>query len=115
MRRAPARRDDEPGLRIAKDRIIFFARFGSAGIAVLVDPRWTSVKLMLQVEALMVALMVIAAVRARAEFDTSRPLTWLMLGGFVAVLLGSAYLWYTMEIRPRPVAADGDRGIVAGG
>jgi hypothetical protein len=23
-----------------------------------------------------------------------------MLGGFVAVLLGSAYLWYAMEIRP---------------
>ena len=59
---------------------------------------------MLQVEALMVALMLIAAVRARAEFDTGRPVTWLMLGGFVAVLLGSAYLWYTMEIRPRRTA-----------
>lgn len=78
---------------------------GSAGIAVLVDPRWTTTKLMLQVEALMVALMLIAAVRARAEFDASRPLTWLMLGGFVAVLLGSAYLWYSMEIRPRRVWA----------
>jgi len=89
---------------------------GSAGIAVLVDPRWTTVKLMLQVEALMVALMLIAAVRARAEFDTSRPLTWLMLGGFVAVLLGSAYLWYAMEIRPQRIAADhDDRGVVAPG
>jgi hypothetical protein len=74
---------------------------GSAGIGVLVDPRWTTVKLMLQVESLMVVLMLIGAVRARAEFDTARPVTWLMLGGFVAVLLGSAYLWYTMEIRPR--------------
>jgi hypothetical protein len=74
---------------------------GSAGIGVLLDPRWTTVRLMLQVEALMVALMLIGAVRARGEFDTGRPLTWLMLGGFVAVLLGSAYLWYTMEIRPR--------------
>jgi hypothetical protein len=74
---------------------------GSAGIAVLVDPRWTTVKLMLQVEALMVSLMLVAVVRARAEFDTSKSLTWLMLGGFVALLLGSAYLWYTMEIRPR--------------
>ena len=74
---------------------------GSAGIGVLVDPRWTTVKLMLQVEALMVALMLIGAVRARAEFDSGRPVTWLMLGGFGAVLLGSAHLWYTMEIRPR--------------
>lgn len=74
---------------------------GSAGIGVLVDPRWTTVRLMLQVETLMVALMVIAAVRARAEFYTSRPLTWLMLCGFVAVLLGSTYLWLTMESQPR--------------
>lgn len=74
---------------------------GSAGLAVLVDPRWTTVKLMLQVEALMVALMLIGAVRARAEFDTGRPITWLMLAGFLAILLGSAYLWFTMEIRSR--------------
>jgi len=74
---------------------------GSAGIGVLVDPRWTTARLMLQVEALMVTLMLVAAVRARTEFNTTRPLTWLMLGGFVAVALGSAALWYTMEIRPR--------------
>jgi hypothetical protein len=73
---------------------------GSAGIGVLVDPRWTTVRLMLQVEALMVTLMLIAAVRALPELDTGRRLAWLMLGGFVAVLLGSAYLWYAMEIRP---------------
>jgi hypothetical protein len=81
---------------------------GSAGITVLVDPRWTTIKLMLQVEALMVALMLIAAVRARAEFDAGRPLAWLMLGGFVSVLLGSAYLWYSMEIRPRRIVAYGE-------
>ena len=74
---------------------------GSAGLAVLVDPRWTSVKLMLQVEALMVILILIGAVRARAQFDTGRPLTWVLLGGFLAVLLGSGYLWFTMEIRTR--------------
>ena len=59
-----------------------------------------------QVEALMVALILVAAVRARTEFDTGRPLTWLMLGGFIAVLLGSAYLWFTMEIRPRRAVGD---------
>ncbi len=69
---------------------------------------------MLQVETLMVALMLIAAVRARAEFDASRPLTWLLLGGFIAVHLGSAYLWYTMEIQPRRTRAEGEsRGGVA--
>jgi hypothetical protein len=74
---------------------------GSAGIGVLVDPRWSSVRLMLQVEALMITLMLIAAVRARTEFYTDRPVTWLMLGGFIGVVLGSAYLWIIMEMRPR--------------
>ena len=78
---------------------------GSAGIGVLIDPRWSSVKLMLQVEALMVALMLVAAMRGRTQFYTDRPLTWLMLGGFGAVLVGSAYLCYAMEIRPRRTAA----------
>jgi hypothetical protein len=72
---------------------------GSAGIGVLVDPRWTTIRLMLQVEALMLTLILVAAVRARGELDTSAPLAWVMLAGFVAVLLGSAYLWYAMEIR----------------
>jgi hypothetical protein len=74
---------------------------GSAGIAVLVDPRWTTLKLMLQVEVLMVTLTLVGVVRARTEFDPGRPLTWLLLGGFLAVLVGSMYLWYAMERRPR--------------
>lgn len=65
---------------------------GSAGIAVLRDARWSSVKLMLEVEILMVALILIAAVRARAEFYPGRPLTWLLLGGFVFVLASSVVL-----------------------
>jgi hypothetical protein len=78
---------------------------GSAGIAVVLDPRWTTLRLMLQVEAVMVVAMLVASLRALTEFSTDRPLTWLMLGGFVFVLLGSAYLWYVMEItsgRARP-------------
>jgi hypothetical protein len=74
---------------------------GGAGLVVLIDPRWTTLKLLLETEMLMIALMVVGAVRARREFATGRPLTWLLLGGFIAVLLGSAYLWHTMEIQPR--------------
>jgi hypothetical protein len=74
---------------------------GTAGIGVLADPRWTTVALMLRVETLMVVLILVGAVRARTEFYPDRPLTWLLLTGFVAVLLGSSYLWYAMEIRPR--------------
>ncbi|HET7820346.1 MAG TPA: hypothetical protein VFL10_02380 [Ornithinibacter sp.] len=70
---------------------------GSAGLGVVRDPRWVTVRLMLQVEVLMVALMGVAAVRARDELLTGRPLTWLMLVGFVAVLVGSGVLWLTHE------------------
>ncbi len=77
---------------------------GSAGLVVLVDSRWTTIRLMLQVDMLMIGLMLIASVRARTEFDAHRPLTWLLLAGFVFVLTGSALAWYRMEVRRRPQA-----------
>ena len=66
---------------------------GLAGIGSFVDARWIAIRLMLQVETIMVGLILIAAVRASSEFATDRPLTWLFLAGFVGVLVGSAYLW----------------------
>lgn len=74
---------------------------GLAGIGGFVDPRWVALRLMVKVEALMVVLMLGAAFRARGQFLPDRPLSWLMLGGFAVILLGSAYLWYAYEIRPR--------------
>jgi hypothetical protein len=78
---------------------------GLAGIAVLFDPRWTSVKLLLQVAMLMIALILIAAVRAAPEFDTKQPLTWTLLAGFIATLLGAGYLSYATGLRSRHRAA----------
>lgn len=77
---------------------------GSAGLGVVRDPRWITVRLMLQVEVVMVALMSAGAVRARAELLTDRPLTWLLLGGFAAALAGSALLWASMERRANVTA-----------
>ncbi|MGV8849226.1 MAG: hypothetical protein ACOH16_06750 [Propionibacteriaceae bacterium] len=74
---------------------------GAAGVGPLVDPRWIAIRLMLKVEALMIALMLVAVLRAAGEFAADRPLTWFMLIGFVGVLLGSAYLWYVFEVRPK--------------
>jgi hypothetical protein len=83
---------------------------GAAGAGVLADRRWTSVRLMLQVEVVMVALMLVAAVRARSQIDPGRPLTWLLLGGFLCLLVGSAYLWARFEraggrTTPKPATA----------
>jgi hypothetical protein len=83
---------------------------GAAGIAVLADPRWAAVKLMLQVAMLMIALILIAAVRAAPELDTKQPLTWILLTGFVAILVGAAYLSYTMGIRPGSRARGSEGG-----
>ncbi len=74
---------------------------GSAGAWVLTDPRWTSVRLMLEVEMVMLVLMSIAAIRARGEFFTDRPLTWVLLVGVIAMLIGSSSLWYSMQRRGR--------------
>jgi hypothetical protein len=59
-----------------------------------------TIRLMMQVETLMIALMLVAALRAPAEFATDRPLTWFMLVGFIGVLIGSASVWYAQEISP---------------
>lgn len=80
---------------------------GAAGVGTLLDPRWLSIRLMAQVEALMIALMLIAAIRAPGQFATGRPLTWLMLFGFLGVLLGTAYLWYAHEVAPGRNASGG--------
>jgi hypothetical protein len=76
---------------------------GCAGLVSLVDPRWTRLRLMLQVEAVMIISMLVAAARARAEFSPERPLTWLLLAGFLAVLAGSVFLWWSMESRGQRV------------
>ena len=62
---------------------------------------------MLQVEPVMMVLMLVAAVRARAELDSPvMPLAWPLLLG-VLVLAGSAYLWLTYDVRLDPSCAAG--------
>jgi hypothetical protein len=62
---------------------------GSAGLGAIRERRWSAWKLLVEVEILMLLLIAIAAIRARAEFDTGRVLTWLFAVGFTATLLAS--------------------------
>jgi hypothetical protein len=78
---------------------------GGAGVGVWFDPRWTAVRLMLQVETVMLGLMLVAAVRARAELLPHHALAWPLLIGVLGLLAGSAYLWLTYEVHPRRVPA----------
>jgi hypothetical protein len=62
---------------------------GAAGLGVLADDRWESVRLMRTVQLAMFTLIAVAIVRARHEFLTDRPLTWVMGAGFLALFAAS--------------------------
>jgi hypothetical protein len=78
---------------------------GSAGLVVFTDPRWSTVRLLFQVEMIMVTLMLVAAIRAVPEFDPHKALTWLLGGGFIAILASSVHLWVVMTSRARSRSA----------
>lgn len=77
---------------------------GSAGLVVLVDRRWVRLRLMVEVEVVMLALILVGTVRARGDLYPDRPLTWLLLGGFVATLVASLWLWRAMAAVERGVS-----------
>ena len=72
---------------------------GIAGLGVLFDRRWSSARVLLLVAALMLALIVVAGARATGEFDSANAMTWLISGGFVAVLAAIIVLYLRMETR----------------
>jgi hypothetical protein len=75
---------------------------GGAGVGAWLDPRWSSLRLMLQVEVIMLVLIVAAAVRARDEMIAGRAFTWPLLVGVLLMLAGSGYLWVRYERRRVP-------------
>jgi hypothetical protein len=77
---------------------------GVAGIGAFSDKRWTGARILLQVEGFMLALILIAAFRARGEFNTSRPLTWVFAAGFLGLGVATAVLYFRMESRSGPSA-----------
>lgn len=72
---------------------------GLAGLGTLFDRRWSSARILLQAGALMLALIVVAGARATGEFDSANAMTWLISGGFIAVLAASIVLSMRMEAR----------------
>lgn len=72
---------------------------GLAGLGALSDRRWSSARVLLQVAALMLALIVVAGARATGDLDSANALTWLMSAGFVAVLAAVVVLSLRMDAR----------------
>src|SRR5690242_15365145 len=70
---------------------------GVAGVGAWWERRWSAMRILLQVAGFMLVLILIAAARARAEFDTSKVLTWLFLAGFVVTTVALVVLYVRME------------------
>lgn len=77
---------------------------GVSGLVIVTDPRWSTANIMLQVARIMIALFLIAAIRAHAQFDTGRPLTWMLGIGLAGVLMAATVLDLRMRARSRLVA-----------
>jgi hypothetical protein len=70
---------------------------GLAGIGALFDRRWSSARLPFQVALIMLVLMIVAGLRAYAQFDAANPLTWMFAAGFVGLTVAIAVLYRRME------------------
>jgi hypothetical protein len=77
---------------------------GIAGLGAPVDRRWSSAQILLQVAALMLALILVAGVRASSELDLSNAMTWLIGAGFAAVLTAIAATYARMRALTAPPA-----------
>ncbi len=77
---------------------------GAAGLGVLVDDRWATVRVMRSVLLVMLALILVAVLRARDELFTDRPLSWVMGLGFVAVLVAASASAVVDQRRQRTAA-----------
>jgi hypothetical protein len=72
---------------------------GSAGLGVLADRRWTTARILFQVAAVMLVLILVAGARAYRELDPSNPLTWLFGAEFIAAVAATTILYARMRAR----------------
>jgi hypothetical protein len=70
---------------------------GIAGVGSLADRRWSSARVLFQVAALMLTLILLAGVRASGELDPSSAMTWLIGVGFGVVLAAIVALYVRMR------------------
>jgi len=75
---------------------------GGAGIGAWWERRWSAIRILLQVAAFMLILILIAAMRAHLQFGPSKVLTWVFLVGFTLTTAALAVLYARMEFRSAP-------------
>jgi hypothetical protein len=77
----------------------WFALFGVVNGAVVVNPRWTGARILVQSQILGFAMVLVGAVRVWDNFDPSNGLTWGVVGGMALYLGAILVLYLGMERR----------------
>jgi hypothetical protein len=71
---------------------------GVAGCGIVFDRGWAAARIPFQVAMVMLTLILVSVVRDTDALDGSQALSWVLVPGFVAVLLGSAVLYRRMTV-----------------
>ena len=74
---------------------------GGAGIGIWSDPRWSTLRRMLEVEILMVGSILLATLRAHDQLNSSKPLAWPLLVGFSLLFFASIIVWSRHSLHSR--------------
>jgi hypothetical protein len=77
----------------------WFALPGVLALMYATDTRWGAWRIVLQSQALGVALILLGAARAWGEFRQDAPMTWVFVGGLSGLLVALVALYVTMELR----------------
>ena len=77
----------------------WFALFGVVNGVVVLDPRWSAARILVQSQILGFTLVLIGVARVWANFDPSNVLTWGVVGGMVLYLISILLLYIGMETR----------------
>ncbi|MFC7225953.1 hypothetical protein N0B31_00945 [Salinirubellus salinus] len=77
----------------------WFALLGIVNAVVVLDPRWSAARILVQSQLLGFGLVLLGVVRAWGDFDQSNVLTWSFVGGMVLYLGAVLVLYVGMERR----------------
>lgn len=78
---------------------------GLAAVGAFWENRWSAVRLMVQVEFVMLVLILASGVRSAGDLAPRNVLTWAFAAGFGVLLIASAWLYVQMERRRTRAAA----------
>jgi hypothetical protein len=75
----------------------WFALFGVVNSVVVLDPRWSAARILVQSQVIGFGLVLVGVVRAWGNFDPTNVLTWGVVGGMAAYLVALVGLYVAME------------------